>query len=103
MDAIKTFENASSEGKLDMFEEAYNGWVKPNAVIIERDEELARVTEYSDATAKNYSAAMVENVGLRAALTASIIHIERMNLSVMSSDVTPQSEIDIMEAVLAAK
>jgi len=41
MNAITTFEKASNEGRLDMFEESYDGWIASNAALIQRDETIA--------------------------------------------------------------
>jgi len=58
MDAIKTFKDANDEGKLDMFEEAYDGWLSSNAVLIERDARIATLeAELADARTANEMAA----------------------------------------------
>jgi len=58
MDAIKTFKDANDEGKLDMFEEAYDGWLSSNAVLIERDARIAALeAELADARTANEMAA----------------------------------------------
>jgi len=54
MDTTNAFKTANDEGKLDMFEDAYNGWEKSNAALIERDTKIARLeAEIEDLKAAN--------------------------------------------------